>query len=123
MLYSSTGLQKKLTADAPGGAKRVRVTPAAPPKRDTGLWAHVNVLEEHATSPKMQCKFCLHKFSGGATRIREHICTKCTCATPAFLQLKQQLQGEQLESQAKKLQKQAVDDVDEAADMAHVDRS
>ena len=42
MIFTGTGLQKKLTEGAPnGGGKRVRVLPAAPPKRDEGNWVHV----------------------------------------------------------------------------------
>ena len=76
MLHSRIGLQKFLTPNAPDGSKRVRVTPVAEPKRDDGMWKHVKVLREHATSPQVQCLFCDHPFVGGATRIRDHLCDK-----------------------------------------------
>ena len=57
MIYNSTGLQAKLTPDAPNGGKRVRPAPRTAPKREEGVWKHVEVVEEHVTCPKVQCKF------------------------------------------------------------------
>ena len=54
-------------------APRKRNSPAAPAKRDGPIWASVTVLQDHATSPSVQCNHCDKKFCGGATRIREHI--------------------------------------------------
>ena len=77
MIYSGTGLQQKLSEDTPAGGKRVRVIPAAKPKRNEGIWQHVTIVKEHHTSPNVQCNFCGHKFTGGKTRISEHLCKKC----------------------------------------------
>ena len=83
----------------------MRVAPAAAPKRDEGVWKHVEVLEEHVTCPKVQCTFCQHKLSGGATRIREHITQKCTSSLPSFLQVKKELLDEAERAKEKKLKK------------------
>ena len=41
MIYiARTGLQQKLTADAPDGGKRVRTEHRAAPKRDEGVLQH-----------------------------------------------------------------------------------
>ena len=81
------------TYGTPGPA-RVRGTSKAPPKREGKLWATVQVVTEHPTSPSLKCINCGATFCGGATRIREHITgggniTACTCDTDAFLDLKQ----------------------------------
>ena len=52
---------------------RKRTSPTSLPKRQGPIWASVTVLQDHATSPSVQCKNCDKKFCGGATRIREHI--------------------------------------------------
>ena len=118
MLYSRLGLQQKLMETAPDGGKRVRVTPQSEPKRDDGLWQYVTVLRQHATSPQVQCTFCQHVFVGGATRIRDHICDKCTCGTNAFMQVKEKLLTERADSAAKKAKKTVERDVDEAVESA-----
>ena len=39
------------------------------------------------------CNFCQFKFSGGATRIRQHICEKCTSQNDTFCSLKDKMLG------------------------------
>ena len=56
-----------------GTPARVRGTPKAPPKREGKLWATVQVVTEHPTSPSLKCINCGATFCGGATRIRERI--------------------------------------------------
>ena len=81
--------------------------PSLHPSANMSLWQHVDVIKEHATSPQVQSKFCFHPFAGGATRIRDHLCNKCKCATPAFLALKKKLIEEQQATTAKKVKKKA----------------
>lgn len=118
MIFSRLGLQQKLTQDAPDGAKRVRVAPKSEPNRDQGMWKHVSVLREHPTSPQVQCNYCEHVFVGGATRIRDHICEKCTCGTNAFMELKEKMLKERADASSKKAKVAAEKDVDDAADAA-----
>jgi len=120
MNQSRLGLQQKLTEDAPDGTKRVRVMPKTEPKRDEGMWQHVKVLREHATSPQVQCNYCMAVFVGGATRIRDHLCDKCTCGTNAFMSLKEKLLEERAETTSKKAKKAAEAEVDHAVYEAEV---
>ena len=55
--------------------------------RETGA-SHAEIVREHSTSPQVKCKHCSGVFCGGATRIRQHFCDKCTADTPAFLEWK-----------------------------------
>ena len=66
------------------------------------------------TTPGVKCNFCGHAFSGGATRIREHLIDKCTCDTEAFCELKTKLIEKQDKGEAAKRQKTAEKTVDAA---------
>ena len=61
------------------------------------VWATVTVMgKEMTTSPEVRCNNCGKNFSGGVTRIAEHITGKgvimrCPCDNAAFLQLKAEL--------------------------------
>ena len=72
------------TAGSKGRVKRKSL-----PKRDGPIWKSVTVLVEHDTCPSVQCNNCGKKFSGGATRIAEHITgmgaiAPCTCETDSL---------------------------------------
>ena len=108
---SRLGLQQP-AATAP----RQRSTPAALHKREGALWASVTILAEHATSPSLQCNNCGKKFCGGATHIRDHICERCTCDTPAFMELKQRCIEKKEETASNKKQKTAEKEVEEASE-------
>ena len=61
------------------------------PKRDSGVWSHVTVLREHPTVPQVECDFGQHVFSGGTTRIRDHLCDKCSGSSESLMSLKEKL--------------------------------
>lgn len=104
-------------ASSKGRAKRKSL-----PKRDGPIWKSVTVLVEHDTCPSVQCNNCGKKFSGGATRIAEHVTgmgaiVACTCATESFLNMKQMIIEQQNAKAEKKQQKTAAADVDAASDV------
>ena len=82
--------------------ERQAVTP-----RDGLVWKCVSITREHATSPALKCNFSQHEFCGSASRIRNHICEKCTGTSDEFCDMKEKLLQERMKSEAKK-QKQAV---------------
>ena len=101
-------------------APRKRNSPTAPAKRDGPIWASVTVLQDHATSPSVQCNHCDKKFCGGATRIREHITgggviEACTSDTDAFMALKEKCMEKKEVSDTSKKQKAAEKAVDQAS--------
>ena len=76
-----------------GGSGCVRKAATKPAARKGAVWGSVKILKEHDTSPQVECNFCGVKFCGGATRIKEHLCDKCTDDSPEFLALKESLLG------------------------------
>ena len=90
--------QSRLGLQQPSGstAVRKRAPPKSAPKRAGPIWATVQVLSEHATSPQLECVNCGAKLCGGASRVRDYITgggalTACPCETDTFLDLKQKL--------------------------------
>jgi Fe-S-cluster-containing dehydrogenase component len=65
----------------------------------------------------VKCKFCLHGFCGGATRIREHIVTKCEATSEAFMRIKEKLLTVSDEKEEKKKQKSTEAEVDDASEV------
>ena len=67
--------QSRLGLQQPSGstAVRKRAPPKSAPKRAGPIWATVQVLSEHATSPQLECVNCGAKFCGGASRVRDYI--------------------------------------------------
>mmetsp|Transcript_25022 Transcript_25022/g.60444 ORF Transcript_25022/g.60444 Transcript_25022/m.60444 type:complete len:672 (-) Transcript_25022:220-2235(-) len=51
----------------------------------------MKVKKDHATSPTVVCIYCDATFCGGATRIKEHIISKCPCESESFCTLKMEL--------------------------------
>jgi len=94
---------------------RKRAPPKNLPKREGDVWKTVTVVTEHPTVPSLTCNNCGKGFCGGATRVKEHILHTCTCETTAFLDLKQKLVEGDAASEAKKVQKVAEQEVDDAA--------
>ena len=80
------------------------------------MWDAVTITREHATTPQMSCNHCDHSFCGDATRIRQHICEKCTATDEAFLILKEKLLAETDEKEEAKKQKEAVREVNAASE-------
>ena len=68
------------------------------------------------------CNYCDHQFSGGATRIADHIRDKCKCKDDdlkeEFLGLKKQLIAEKETKDGRAAAKTAAAEVEEAADQA-----
>ena len=100
---------------------RVRQAPKKFPKREGPVWGSVTVVQEHATTPSVECKNCSKKFCGGSTRIREHIIGTgviecCPCVTDSFLDLKQSLLEKTVEAVDAKRQKISTIAVDEASE-------
>ena len=86
------GLQQSGPARV-GGNGGVRKAATKPAIRKGPVWGSVKILNDHDTSPQVECNFCGVKFCGGATRIKEHLCDKCTDDSPEFLALKESLLG------------------------------
>ena len=87
------GLQQSGPARV-GGNGGVRKAATKPAIRKGPVWGSVKILNDHDMSPQVECNFCGVKFCGGATRIKEHLCDKCTDDSPEFLALKESLLGE-----------------------------
>lgn len=82
----------------------------ATPVRDGPAWATVNIVGmEHSQTPHLQCKNCGKAFSGGNTRIVEHILgiknsvAPCKATTDEFLELKKKLQEKEAHKEDKRM--------------------
>ena len=114
-MFSRLGLAS--ASPAPAKQPRQRTTPAKAPGREGAIWASVQILVDHATSPQVQCLNCdANPFCGGATRIEAHICEKCTGETDTFLDMKQKLMEACTLKQAAKKQKTIEAEVEAEAD-------
>jgi hypothetical protein len=112
-----------MQAVAKPSTSRVRTAAKAAPVRTGPVWASVKICVEHATTPQVICLNCSKKFSGGATRIRDHITglgriEACPCDTETFLSLKDSQMEEVEKSTAGKKQKVAEAEVDAVSEMA-----
>ena len=112
LFTSRLGLETQRTTNP----KRVREERKSNHARSGGVWDHVEIVREHATSPQVKCKHCSEVFCGGATRIREHFCDKCMAETPEFLALKEKMLKKSDAKKEKKEQKAAVKTADEASE-------
>ena len=97
--------QLGLQQAGPARVGNVRKAPIRAPPRKGEVWSSVTIVVEHATTPKVRCKFCFKEFSGGATRIRERIISKCTSETEQFCTLKDMLLGNTDAAESAKRQK------------------
>ena len=104
------GLQQSGPARV-GGNGGVRKAATKPAIRKGPVWGSVKILNDHDTSPQVECNFCGVKFCGGATRIKEHLCDKCTDDSPEFLALKESLLGAKGEKGKTLAAKRAHDEV------------
>ena len=109
LFTSRLGLETQRTTNP----KRVREERKSNHARSGGVWDHVEIVREHSTSPQVKCKHCSEVFCGGATRIRQHFCDKCTADTPAFLEWKLKMLAAADEKKDKKEQKTAERAADE----------
>ena len=117
---SSTGLAQPFKPSG-NGTKR----PAAKqlPAHIGKIWSAVTITgKEYTTNPMVTCNYCDHQFSGGASRIADHIRDKCKCKDDdrkeEFLGLKKQLIAEKETKDGRAAAKTAAAEVEEAADQA-----
>ena len=115
---SSTGLAQPFKPSG-NGTKR----PAAKqlPAHIGKIWSAVTITgKEYTTTPMVTCNYCDHQFSGGASRIADHIRDKCKCKDDdrkeEFLGLKNQLIAEKETKDGRAAAKTAAAEVEEAAD-------
>ena len=87
MLSSRLGMAS--TSHSNGNKRKERQTNTG---REGPLWAAVEITRDHDTSPQCKCNYCGKAFCGGATRIRDHILHKCTCASDEALHFQGKLQ-------------------------------
>ena len=81
------------------------------------VWRSVTITgREYETNPNLQCNDCGKCFSGGVTRIKQHITDKCTCSTPELQALKRKLLAEKVVSVEATVQRAAEAEVDAAAE-------
>lgn len=89
--HGRTGLA---TPFATSGKGKVRQAAKKMPERSGKIWATVSVVfndKAYTTSPEVVCKDCKKAFSGGATRVKQHIMKWCTCTTSELKDLKVEL--------------------------------
>uniref|UniRef100_A0A6T9CQT5 BED-type domain-containing protein n=1 Tax=Haptolina ericina TaxID=156174 RepID=A0A6T9CQT5_9EUKA len=87
------------------------------PARMGPVWATVSVVgKEYETCPNLVCKDCEKSFSGGITRIEDHICKDCTCSTPELVALKAKITAERAAKAEAKQRKEQARAVQAAAD-------
>jgi hypothetical protein len=87
------------TGLATNQGQRTRPPAKAMPKRAGPVWATVDIVGRHyETTPQVKCKDCGISFSGGLTRIEDHIVgktqgTACKCSTAALQSLRESIRG------------------------------
>ena len=84
------------------------------PARMGPVWATVTVTDRHyETNPKVVCKDCSKVFSGGVTRVVDHIINfkDCSCSTQELEELKAKLIKEREDKSLNKEKKAAVREV------------
>lgn len=89
--HGTTGLA---TPFATSGKGKVRQAAKKMPDRKGKVWATVNVVfndKAYTTSPELVCKDCKKAFSGGASRVKQHITKFCSCSTTELKELKAEL--------------------------------
>eukprot|EP00966_Prymnesium_polylepis_P282693 6532030-Prymnesium_polylepis.1 len=105
MAVRSTGLQQT----QPTGGKR-----AASVVREDVSWQCVEITdEEDPKNPRWRCRGCLNFYSGGATKVTDHLLgrnrsAKCTGTDAAFLALVDKVKVNESKKEQKKNHKQAV---------------
>ena len=110
----TTGLDETF---APDGKGKKRAAAKAEPVRTGPVRATVTVTDKTMDqNPEVECNDCGKKFCGGANRISRHIMEKCKCSTPALQKLKAKLIEEEANKATAKEKKQAIVEVDEAAE-------
>ena len=115
MLSSRLGMET--TAHSNGNKRKERQTITG---REGLLWASVEILKDHSTSPNLKCNYCGHTYCGGATRIKNHIINVCTCDTEEFCELKEKITNEQEDKQADASRKVAAREADAQSELPEV---
>ena len=101
---------------------RARLPAKSLPKRTGPVWATVDVTGRHyETSPQVKCKDCGQTFSGGLTRIEDHIvgkaqATACTCSTLALQSLRESIRANRVVKMEAGRKRSAEEQVQAAAD-------
>eukprot|EP00966_Prymnesium_polylepis_P063221 1467315-Prymnesium_polylepis.1 len=93
----------------------VRLKRKSAPTRAGPLWSSVKIIQDHATSPRVECVNCTKTFCGGASRIEKHICDDCDCDTEIFLALKEKVAAKRVDKVEEKESKASVKEVNAAA--------
>ena len=121
----SDGVQPEedIARGAPGtglgtaACNRVRKPAQSMPARMGPVWLTVNVTgKERDTNPNVQCKDCGKAFSGGVTRIEDHILKHCKCSTPDLQKLKEEIIQKRADAATQKQQKKVKMEVQLRAD-------
>lgn len=93
-----TGLEQKFEASGKG---KVRPHAKSMPIRKGDVWKTVSVTfndKAYTTAPDLVCIDCKKVFSGGASRIKQHIIKQCTCSTDTLKELKKKIISESTEA-------------------------
>ena len=112
MAVRATGLQQTQSTGSKLAASVVREDPA---------WNCVEITdEEDVKNPRWRCRGCLNFYTGGATRVFDHVLgrgrsSKCAGTDAAFLALVDKVKVNERKKEQKKSQKHAVAAVNSAA--------
>ena len=118
-----------VTCGAPGtglaqrsaSANKVRKPSQTLPARMGPVWSTVTVVgREYETMPNVKCKDCEKSFSGGVTRIEDHILKLCTCSTPELKKLKAELEKKRADTAEQSKLKAAARETQSNAEAADV---
>jgi hypothetical protein len=96
---------------------RVRKPSQTLPARMGPIWRTVQVVgREYETNPNVKCSDCSKTFSGGVTRIEDHICKICPCSTPELQKLKAEILKKRAGAEEQRQKKAVEKEVQQKAD-------